>query len=185
MGWFRSLREGRCIDAEGNPIPWWSYSFILFLQERLTPQMRVFEYGSGYSTLWLAKRVQEVTSIEISRRWYNEIKKRLPANARVELHEQYERGDAYGELVQRYANKFDVIVIDGRDRVRCAMNAIGALNSGGVLIWDDAQQAQMHEGREFLKSRGFKQLNFIGTGPQHHGAHCTTVFYREGNCLGL
>lgn len=185
MGWFRTLKEGQCVDKNGSPIPWWSYSFIVFLEPRLSRTMKVFEYGSGHSTLWLARRVGSIVSMEISRHWYELIKKTLPVNAKIELRENYVKGDDYALLAGSRSAKFDIVVVDGRDRARCAMNAIDALTTEGVIIWDDADQPQMREGREFLKGKGFRQLSFVGTGPQHHGAHSTCVFYRDGNCLGI
>ena len=56
-GWFRSFEEGRMVDEAGKAIPWMNYSVVDFLEERLAPSWRVFEYGSGGSTAWWAARV--------------------------------------------------------------------------------------------------------------------------------
>lgn len=183
MGWFRSLRRGS-YDLKGHPIPWWSYSFILFLKERLAPDLAVFEYGSGNSTLWLSKRVKRVQSIETHYGWYERVLGRLPEN--VQLHYQpYEKDGEYCRLVSRHVAEFDVVIIDGFDRVRCAKHCVTALTPRGVIIFDDSHQDHLIEGPAFLIEQGFKRIDFYGMGPQQDSTHCTSLFYRDGNCVGV
>jgi hypothetical protein len=40
----------------------------------------VFEWGAGFSSLWFAKHVKEVISIEENVAWYRELKPQLPSN---------------------------------------------------------------------------------------------------------
>src|SRR6266496_5790869 len=51
-------------------VPWWTYRAIdvvdAWLSARPHP-IRVFEYGAGASTLWLAQRADEVHSVEHDR----------------------------------------------------------------------------------------------------------------------
>ena len=42
--------------------------------------MSVFEYGSGYSTIWFAERTGTVVSCETKQEWYDRIRPRLPSN---------------------------------------------------------------------------------------------------------
>jgi hypothetical protein len=44
-GWFNSYRKKLPVDRRGNPIPWCTYPFIHFIESRLRPDFRVFEYG--------------------------------------------------------------------------------------------------------------------------------------------
>lgn len=184
MGWFRSLRTGLPLDNEGEAIPWWSYSFILFLQERLNRGMYIFEYGSGYSTLWLAHRVDTIVSVETDRTWYQRLKQIAPANVDLR-YSDYEPNGEYCRLVQEYNREFDVVIVDSRDRVRCAKNSLGALKPSGILIVDDAHQPHLKEASDYLKDNGYKKIDFFGTCASHDGMHCTTVFYRDKNCLGI
>ena len=63
-GWHLSIRQRAPVDADGRPLPWYCYSAFEWLSSRLKSSDRVFEFGSGFSTLWYAERVQEVIAVE-------------------------------------------------------------------------------------------------------------------------
>jgi tRNA A58 N-methylase Trm61 len=146
--------------------------------------MVVFEYGSGSSTLWWAKRVFRVVSFEHDHAWYNKLLKLIPENVEYVYCEMTPNGD-YSRGVKKYSNMFDIIVIDGRDRVNCAKNSLGALKEDGVIIWDNSERSKYAEGYAFLKDNGFKRIEFTGIGPVNSFAWSTTVFYRNKNCLAI
>jgi hypothetical protein len=77
------------------------------------------------------------------------------------------------------------VVIDGRQRVKCAHHAVPALNGSGVILWDNTERPEYREGTEFLKERGFRRVDFVGMAPINESASMTSIFYRDGNCLGL
>jgi hypothetical protein len=77
---------------------------MLFLQERLKKDMRVFEYGSGFSTLWLASRVRSVVSIETEEVWYRNLKSKLPSNVQLSLVD-FEIDGKYCRLISDYAHE--------------------------------------------------------------------------------
>src|SRR3984885_13537361 len=52
--------------------PWLSFSAVDYLEEPI-PGRRVFEFGSGMSTLWFAERCREVVSVESNPEWYSSI----------------------------------------------------------------------------------------------------------------
>src|SRR3954452_8270654 len=58
-------------------IPWFSYAAIDFLEPWLRPDMTVCEYGSGGSTLFFARRVKSVFSIEDNPKWFELVSQRL------------------------------------------------------------------------------------------------------------
>ena len=92
---------------------------------------------------------------------------------------------AYGEEIGNYPGQFDVLVIDGRDRVNCARHGLAALRPGGVVIWDNSDRQEYLEGYRLLAAAGFRRLDFWGPGPLATRRWCTSIFYREGNCLGI
>jgi hypothetical protein len=77
-GWMQSQKERRPIDQNGNPIPWMNFPVVRILEERLTKDLNLFEFGSGYSTLFYAKKVRAVTSVEYDEKWLHIIKSQVP-----------------------------------------------------------------------------------------------------------
>lgn len=80
---------------------------------------------------------------------------------------------------------FDVIMIDGRQRVKCAEIAASALTARGVIVWDNAERSRYGPGRRMLTDHGFRHVAFYGTGPGELREWTTSIYYRDGNCLGL
>jgi hypothetical protein len=184
QGWFRSVELGLPVDGDGNCLPWFTYCAISFLTGRVRPEMTVFEYGSGHSTLWWSGRVKKVVSYEHDSNWFATLKPRIPANVDY-FHVPLEYGGDYSKAILGFQDYFDIIVIDGRDRVQCAKNSLGALRSNGVIIWDNSDRTSYAEGYQFLADHGFKQIDFQGLGPINDYQWTTSVFYRDLNCLSL
>jgi hypothetical protein len=172
------------IDRDGNPLPWITYPAIHFLSDRVKPDFEVFEFGSGYSTLWWAKRVKRVTSVEHSIRWARILRPMLPKNVNYFRVDVVTDGD-YCRTASRLCGHYDVISIDGRDRVNCCINCVEQLTERGVVLWDNSERPRYAPGREFLLQHGFRFVDFRGLGPLNGGQWQTTVFYRTGNCLGI
>lgn len=110
-GWFKSYYFKQAIDSEGHPIPWCTYSFVKFLEPRLRSTFDVFEYGCGNSTLWYAKRVRSIKSVENNEKWFNNISSKLPENATAFLKTNLNDGD-YSKEVLNDKKKYQIIVID-------------------------------------------------------------------------
>ena len=183
-GWFRSFSEQASIDAEGNPLPWITYPAIDFLKKRVTKEMSVFEYGAGGSTLWWASRVKDVVAVEHDRQWFDKVLKALPAN--VDLHHvKLEYGGAYCRTVAAYRERFDIVVVDGRDRVNCIKNCLTALKQRGVVILDNSERNEYTEGKKYLQHSGFRSIEFIGACPIVNLKSETSIFYRDNNILSI
>lgn len=183
-GWLRTMIEKKIVDADGSPVPWITYPARRFLEGRIRADMDVFEYGSGNSTLWWSNRVASVTSCEHDKEWYAEYLPKMTKNTSYLLR-RVKNSTLYADEIANYSGCFDILVIDGRDRVNCIKNGLGALKTGGVVIWDNSDRVEYEEGYEFLLSRGFKRLDFWGLGPVSTREWCTSVFYRRENCLSL
>lgn len=181
-GWFQSAAKSMPVDAKGNERPWYTYSFMSFLEARILPTMRVFEYGSGNSTIWWSSRVASVVACEHDESWFKVLSQKLPKSVDYRYCE-LERDGKYCKLITNFSNEFDCIVIDGRDRVNCAKNALSALKRNGVIIWDDTERDCYQDGYRFLLDNGFRQIDFWGLGPINGFQSCTSVFYRSENCM--
>lgn len=183
-GWFLSIDKGMPVDNQGNPLPWYTYPFIRFLEPRARATMKVFEYGSGNSTLWWSARAANVVACEHDESWFEDMSKRLPPNVDYRF-SKLEYGGEYCRAVAGFVSEFDCIVIDGRDRVNCAKNALGALKEDGVIIWDNSDRERYREGYDFLIENGFRRIDFWGLGPINAYEWCTSVFYRKENCFEI
>ncbi len=62
FSWLRSLFKDSC--AIDNRIPLVTFKSRLWLESYLKPDMTVFEYGSGNSTIFLSSRVKRLVSVE-------------------------------------------------------------------------------------------------------------------------
>jgi hypothetical protein len=184
IGWIKSKMSRMPIDRNGDPLPWFTYPSIAFLAGRIEPGMSIFEYGSGYSTLWWSKRVARVVSCEHHDEWYDYLKDRLSANVEY-LHQPLEIGGDYSRSILRFDESFDIVTIDGRDRVNCAKAVLPKLHERGVIIWDNTDRQRYQEGFTFLAGNGFRRLDFEGLGPAKNNGWCTSVFYRDDNCLNI
>jgi hypothetical protein len=70
------------IDSEGY-IPWFTYPSISFLKDILSRNMKVMEYGCGYSSLFFKNRVSELYSVEHDVHWYNVIANKYNVNVKL------------------------------------------------------------------------------------------------------
>ena len=180
-GWINSYRSTPQ-DAKGNPLPWLTYPFIQFINDRLNKSMTVFEYGSGSSTHYFADKVKQVYSVEHDKDWYKKVADSLEKNCTVFYKEL---DDGYVDAISKVNTNFDLILVDGRKRVACVENAIGKLNENGVLVLDNSERAKYKPAFEFMLNKGFKKIDFFGIPPGLVMTGCTTVFYRSNNCLNI
>lgn len=183
-GFSQSLNARIPMDSDGEYIPWMNYGIVNFLNKRLSKNMTIFEYGSGYSTLFFSRKVSRVVSVEHNKNWYNKALLLTKPLSNVEL-SYCELNAGYSDFIKSYPEKYDVIVVDGRDRVKSALLAINSLKDNGVVLLDDSQREKYHEVFDFYKSRGFKELTFLGIKPGGKILAGTTVFYRSLNCLDI
>lgn len=184
-GWVNSVQKEMSIDKEDNPIPWFTYSSISFLEPRLKKAFDVFEYGSGNSTLWFAQRVGRITSVEHDSEWFDKMKPLFDSIKNINYHHRPIENKQYGSFVAEFNNKFDIVIIDGQDRVTCAKNVIGALKKDGVIIWDNSDRTEYQEGYDFLNKNGYKRIDFVGLGPINHYPTSTSIFYQSNNILNI
>lgn len=94
-------------------------------------------------------------------------------------------GGEYSQTVLKQEESFDVIVVDGRDRVNCVKNSMKALSQNGIIILDDSSRDKYKEAFDFMLSNGFKQITFCGLKSTGRKEDCTTIFYRRNNCFDI
>jgi len=149
------------------PFPWICPEAIKWLKSNLTPDMKVFEFGSGGSTLFFAKRVKELISIEHDPVYFIRIRKFFSKlNFIPELKE-------YSESISKYPDKyFDLVFVDGMVRNDCIKNAIPKVK--GYLILDNSEIEAWQEGVGMLKE--YESQTFRGIPVGLNSETQTTIF---------
>lgn len=147
--------------------PWTTPASILFFDKVLSKEMVGLEYGSGRSTIYFASKLKKLVSIEHYEGWYDKVKKELENNQikNVEYHlilkqDTLDKTDDtdvelnklvgseprndfanYYNKVSEYSDGyFDFVLIDGRAREKCGLNAINKLKSGGIFVLDNSER---------------------------------------------
>jgi precorrin-6B methylase 2 len=175
-GWLKHFNQKAPLDKDGHPIPWTSYSFIPFINDYLTKEMNVFEYGSGNSTIYYAARAKHVYTIEHNKDWHEHLKDTLPSNTSLfncPLTENYEKSIELPEI------KFDVIIVDGRRRNNCIREAINYIKEDGIIVLDDSERETYKEGIGFLSENGFKKIDFWGISHRYFHNKATSIFFKH------
>ena len=167
-------------------IPWFSYAAIDFLKQHIKQHMTVCEYGSGGSTIFFAKRLASVFSIEDNAQWFELVTRRLQEkeilNATVELCPFNFKNPA-GFEKSAYLNAvpdqpFDIYVIDGSEeweqvRPVCFQHVEERIRPGGMIIVDDSWRYT--ELRKHNKAREVR--TFQSVGPGRPGVTSTDIFF--------
>ena len=150
-----------------NGLPMLTFGAIDYLNAHLRPEMSVFEFGCGGSTIYFAERCRVVTTVENRPNWYGQVAGATGShhNVTILLKPQIEHP---AELVQPY----DVILVDGEaDRRTCFARAEKFIRNGGMIILDDAWWPLG------ISSRQAKAvLQFLDLGPYRYVPSCTDIF---------
>lgn len=128
--------------------PWLTRTSISLLETCLQPTDVGLEFGAGRSTIWFAKRVAALTSVENNPAWYTKVQQMLKdqglTNVRLHLLERNEQDEDAGEgtpyvrIIDTFgAETLDFALIDAHHRGTCTMKVLDKLKPGGLLIIDN------------------------------------------------
>lgn len=158
--------------------PWLCFDAVRWLNLNLHKKMNGYETGSGRSTIFFAKRVHKLTSIENSEEWFTKIRARI--NKRNLKNTKYiyipplsdskETSPAYyNHILQLPDESLDFVLVDGRMRLKCCENARRKIKPGGFLIYDDSHR----EPTPFRLMKGWYVKNFT------NGVTQTSIFIKR------
>ena len=149
----------RIIDKEkGLIMPWLNKEALDFIRGEVQPWWTVFEWGSGHSTLWWQEYVKRITSIEHFSVWYNALKFKVKKNCTLLQRKLIKsKTCAYTNAINEYPDKYDCIIIDGRNRVLCTKNILNHVNVLGYVILDNSERPRYKEAIQLL-DRTFKRV---------------------------
>lgn len=142
-------------------LPWWNVAATRAVEEHLKRRRnaRVFEYGAGGSTAWLARRAGEVFSVEHAAGWHKLIGGLLAASDNVTLSHRELSGEGYVGAIHEAGGKFDLIVIDGRRRLECLDRARAHLAPQGLILFDDSGRTRYRKG---IANCGLQERRYFG-----------------------
>jgi hypothetical protein len=142
-------------------VPWWTLPAIDAVERWIAARngdVRVFEYGSGASTVWLARRAAHVVSVEHNVGFAKvagpmltlpNVELRVIEPVRADATNRagsgrrgYEDYDfsAYVDSIADGASRYDLIVVDGRARDACLRRAWDCLDAGGLVVFDNSRR---------------------------------------------
>lgn len=119
--------------------------YIEYLEKTLKGD--ILEWGIGKSTKYFTDKLREKgvkftwTGIEHDKTWFNRVKS-WNTGANLIL------ADKDSKEYLKPKGKYDVIYVDGRNRVKCLQNAKKLLKKGGVVLLHDAQREKYQAGFE-------------------------------------
>ena len=156
------LLDLQVADHRGYPVkipshPVMSEDAISYFDSILEKDWLAFELGSGGSTIWLAKRVMQVISVENDEHWFEAVGQVLIqeslTNADLRLislkpEDPLFSWAGYAQSILKFKHDyFDLVFVDGWDpcRVPCVGYAIPKLKPGGWLVVDDTTQPYIYD----------------------------------------
>lgn len=125
--------------------PWLTRQMIGILDTWLRPSDVGLEFGSGRSTVWIAKRVSQLTSVEHHAGWCDKVRRQLTeqhlGGVDYRLYEDgmEDRADSsYVNVTNAIESaSLDFCLVDGVARDYCARACLPKLKPGGILIIDN------------------------------------------------
>jgi hypothetical protein len=163
--WLKSLAAIYSIDRLVSlDLAWWPFKVMKFIEKNFSKKhVSVFEWGSGASTIWMAKRGYQVISVEHDERWAQAVKlkseelnvafistvkvPRLTTSPHVRSQKKGYEGLDFQEYVAEIHKHglFDLIVIDGRARVDCLIAARSHLKKEGIILFDNSNRKRYRD----------------------------------------
>lgn len=153
------------------------------VEDLLDEDSRVFEFGSGYSTVWFAGLCDDVVTVEHDPQWAEEVERALREARRwskVEL-VKVEHEDDIGPSIDLYGD-FDLVLVDCLDRQRteAVERAMSHVRPGGYLVLDDSHWSLLSVARRLLAGWTVVE-RYNGDHTRKSGitkAHQTTIYQR-------
>lgn len=199
--WNRSFLPGH--SPLSDELPWITFKARAWLESYLKPNMSVFEYGSGGSTIFLSRKVNELISVEHDKVWYCQVssvlskrgilnctlllrkpEKKISGETTVYNCKSYTSTSGkyvgmsfenYVRSIEEYPDRgFDLVIVDGRARLSCVFHALGKIRPGGYLMLDDSDRQEYEEAISLLAD--YKRTDFFGIDPYSMYSRQTSVW---------
>lgn len=172
--WLWSLHARR--QPLSYVLPWLTFDAIRELERRTKQGQRVFEFGSGHSSVYWAQRGLELHSVEDSADWYHMVRERLAEYPAAHLYLEQSEARYVGRLLAT-PGLFDLILVDGAFRLACVAAAIAKIAPGGTLAVDNTDWHWFADVDELIPLTWHKEV-FQGAAPFIGHSSQTTLWRR-------
>lgn len=164
-------------------VPWMAPAAVSYLDSVIQPSWTIFEFGSGASTAWYAKRARSITSVENNREWFNQVSARMSLegvnNCKLEL---LETPEAFPVFIEKFDDDaFDLVIVDGSEprpghRLECLAAARPKVKPGGMIVLDDSDRVEYRRADDELAN--WPVMRFVDVKPFPLAAVETSVYCR-------
>jgi len=146
------------------------------IKEKLADGGRVFEYGSGFSTVWFAE-FADVVSVEDHPGWFAEVNAGLE-RAGLEAEVLFARTKSIADQIDA-CGMFDLVLVDCWDYERMASleRCKAHVKPGGWVVLDDSHWPMLADADNVMT--GWDSLQIGGHLTRHNGLiryHQTTIY---------
>lgn len=185
-------------------MPFLSFRAISWLERIVGPGSHVFEFGTGGSSLFFARRAAHLVSTEHSGEWYEMAGRlrdihglgnwtlilRTPEEAVPSRRDPadpsacvsaFESGsfERYARSIDDYPDdEFDLVLVDGRARPSCVQHSMAKVKRGGYLLVDDCDRPYYASALRLLS--GWQQTDLTGLVAYHWGMHYSKAWRKPG-----
>jgi len=172
FGFLESVRTQIPVNGSGETMPMYTYPCYEYLNSMNWEGADVFEYGTGFSTIWWKNHGANIYGVEHNKNWYEKINGKELGYITLEnsIHN-------YPHSINIFDKQFDVIVIDGLVRYQCVPPALKNLKSGGIIIFDNSD---WHSNtKELLDTKDLIPIHFHGFKPTHVDSQTTSIYMHK------
>lgn len=156
-----------------------------YFKSHPSKSLNILEFGMGASTIWFVKQPAclALISVEHDDEWFAAVRGNMPYPLDP-FFCAIKKSQPYHEVVavvpEIRNREFDVILVDGRNRVKCINSSMQKLKSGGILILDNSEREYYEQGIELMKN--WKKITFLQPYPDKYGftypGWSTTIFFK-------
>ncbi len=187
-----NMQVANCVvDYEVNTVsnlilPWYNFPLINFIQSYIKPQMNIFEFGTGISSIFYAHNGCNIYGVEANIEWLTKVQilakeKNLSNRISIEFCKKSHEIASYLAKVPQNNGcdiEFDAIIIDSYNRIECLAEA-KKFYKKGIIILDNSERENLKEAKKVMKN--FDYLHFKGNGLNRDGESESLVFFLGQN----
>ena len=118
-------------------------------------EVKILEFGSGASTIFLLRRGATVVTVEHHEEWAGALREVATARDIGEKLTILRRDRPYANVPAEFpeGTTFDILLVDGRERVDCLRQALPLVKSDGLVLLDDSQRERYWPSFRLLADR--------------------------------